>query len=310
MRQGLVSRTRLVDLLAAKPGPPVTAIIAPPGYGKTTLLAQWAAHERCPVAWLSIDDQDNDPAIFVAYLTEAFHGVAPGRLKGEPTSGGATRRALSHAIPRLASELHRWSQPSVLVVDDIHRLTDRSCLDALTALIDHLPAGFRVAVAGRTEPPLNFARRRASGTLREIGPDVLALDLGEAAALTEAAGCSLSPDDLRTLNDRTEGWPAGVYLASLARGRGRSGPVPVAGVTGDDRYIAAYLRSEFVDDLSDEDLAFMTRSSVLERITPSTAEAVTGLPAAAPRLRRLAHSNLLIQQVGDGLHLSLPQPAS
>ncbi|HYI22529.1 MAG TPA: LuxR C-terminal-related transcriptional regulator [Candidatus Limnocylindrales bacterium] len=286
-------------MLAAKPGPPVTAIIAPPGYGKTTLLAQWSAHERCPVAWLSIDDQDNDPAVFVEYLKEAFRGVAPGRTKGDSASEGATRRVLSHAIPRLASDLHRWSQPGVLVVDDIHRLTDRSCLDALVALIDHLPAGFRVAIAGRTEPALQLARWRASGTLREIGPDVLALDLTEAAALTEAAGCSLAPDDLRALNERTEGWPAGVYLASLARGRGRPN-VPPDGVSGGGGHIAAYLRSEFVEDLADDDLAFMTRSSVLERITPSTAEAVTGLPAAASRLRRLAHSNLLIQQVGEG----------
>ena len=299
LRSGVIARTRLMRLLATKPVAPVTAIIAPPGYGKTTLLAQWAALERGPVAWLSVDDQDNDPAVLVAYLTSAFRSVEPGRPKGRLGAESGSQRVLTHAIPKLASELHGWSEPGMLVIDDVHRLVDRTGLDALTALIDHLPPGFRVAIAGRSEPPLQLARRRVSGGLREIGPDLLAMDLQEVGALTEAAGCTLNQEDLHALTQRTEGWPAGVYLASLARGRGRPGNVSNTGVFGEAGHIADYLRSELVDGLADDDLAFLTRSAILERISPATAEAVTGHAGAAPRLRRLARSNLLIQLAGD-----------
>ena len=151
-------------------------MIAPPGYGKTTLLAQWTARERRPVAWLTLDDLDNDPAVLLSYLAVAFDRIEPIDPSIRSALAAPRQRILATAVPRLASELHGWRQPGVLVLDDAHRLTDRTCLDALASLLDHLPPGFRVAIAGRSEPDLPLARLRAQRDLLEIGPNLLALD--------------------------------------------------------------------------------------------------------------------------------------
>ena len=171
-------------------------------------------------------------------------------------------------------------------------------LDALTALLDHLPGALRVAIASRMEPELPFARFRVQGHLLEIGPSLLALDEPETAALTEAAGFPLEPPAVRSLAARTEGWAAGIYLACLARDRGDTDAGLIGSVSGADRFIAAYLRSEIGGDLDEGDVTFLTRTSVLETFAPPVAEAVTGMAGAGDRLARLAHGNLLIQELG------------
>jgi LuxR family maltose regulon positive regulatory protein len=194
----------------------------------------------------------------------------------------------------------RWARPGVLVLDDAHRITDRTCLDALASFLDHLPPGFRVAIAGRSEPDLPLARLRAQRDLLEIGQSLLALDEREAGALVAAAGHELKPAEVRALTVRTEGWAAGIYLATLARERGHVDPGAHAHVTGRDHYISAYFRSEFERGLDHDDVTFLTRTAILETIAPPVAEAVSGLSGAAERLRSLARGNLLIREVGDG----------
>lgn len=248
------------------------------------------------MAWLSMDELDNDPAVLVAYVTAAFDRIG-GRSAGRVSGPALSRPKAATTVPRLLSELHGWVRPTVLVLDDAHHIVDRACLDALVALIDHLPPGFRVALSARTEPDLPFARYRVQRDLLEIDSPMLAMDDVETAELTAAAGHDLTPDAASALAARTEGWPAGIYLATLARGSGDAHP-PLASITGSDRYIAAYLRSELGRGLSDDDIAFLTRTSVLDRVEPGAAEAVSGLPRAEERLARLAHGNLLIQPVG------------
>jgi hypothetical protein len=151
-RLGTVGRTRVVSRLLAQPAPPVVTLIAPPGYGKTTVLAQWAARESRPVAWLTLDDLDNDRVLLVRYLVAALTRVGPidpSIAKGHVASRD---RILGAAIPRLVSDVYGWNRPALLVLDDVHRIEDRTCLDALTALLDHLPPNLRVAIAGRGEP--------------------------------------------------------------------------------------------------------------------------------------------------------------
>ncbi len=297
-RRATVDRPRLVDLLLATDGPRVVALIAPPGYGKTTLLAQWQAREPRPVAWLTLDDLDNDPAAFLTYLAEAFNRIAP--IDDAIRSGIAAsrQRILGTAVPRLASELYRWDRPAVLILDDIHRLVDRTSLDALAALIDHLPAGFHVAVGGRREPGLPLARFRASGELLEIGTDLLALDEREAGDLADAEGHPLAPQEVRALHARTEGWAAGIHLAVLALERGEVESGSLSTVSGRDRYIAAYLRSELRRHLEPDDVAILTRTAILETVTQPIVEPVSGIPGAWARLVALARGNLLIQEVG------------
>ena len=297
-RQATIDRPRLVNLLMAANGPRVVAITAPPGYGKTTLLAQWQAHEPRPVAWLTIDDLDNDPAILLSYLATAFDRILPVGDSVRSALSAPHERILTTAVPRLLTALDGWHRPAALVVDDVHRLVERTSLDVLATLLDHMPPAFRVVIAGRSEPDLGLARRRAAGELLEIGMALLALNDTETAAIAEAEGHPLSPDEARVLTARTEGWVAGVHLAALDSPREGDGAVLLGGVSGRDRYIAAYFRSEFQRDLADIDLAVLTRTSILETVTTSSAIAVSGIPDAGERIEAVARASLLIQEVG------------
>src|SRR4051794_1714186 len=135
VRPGMVKRDRLLrQLLEAKPG--VVSLVAPPGYGKTTLLAQWASAQRGPVAWLTVDEQDNDPHVLVGYLGTGFDRVTPLQRETVKALAGSGRRILASAVPRLVSELHGWRKPGLIVLDDAHLITDRAALDAISTLID------------------------------------------------------------------------------------------------------------------------------------------------------------------------------
>ena len=296
-RPGMVDRERVVAAIVAAPAPPVVALMAPAGYGKTTVLAQWAARERRPVAWLTLDDVDNDPAIFVAYLGAALARILPGEEGLTAIRPTSRDRILTTSVPRLLAAVHRGPAAGLLVLDDVHRIEDRTCLDALTTFIDHLPPRFRVALSGRAEPGIPMARLRAQRSLLEVGTAELALDEREASALTAAAGRQLADDEVRELVGRTEGWAAGIYLATLARGRGAVDG-GIASVSGSDRYIAAYLRSELEWAADPDDLHFLTRTAVLDGVAAPVADRVTGLPGAADRLQRLSRRNLLIQEMG------------
>ena len=281
-----------------EPRPSVVTVIAPAGYGKTTFLAEWTRRVGVGVAWLSLDDYDNEPSVFLTYVAAALDQVEP--IDRSLTSALAVQGSavLGIGVPRLASELHRWPQPGLLVLDDIHRLVDRACLDALAALLEHLPAGFQVALAGRTTPDLPLARLRAQQMLLEITRDDLAFDTVETEQLAVATGHRLSRDEARDVAERTEGWPAAIYLAQLARRRGIPGGTPPTAISGHDAYIAEYLKSELLPVLGDEDVVVLTRSSVLETIDVSAAAGVIGLPGAPERLRAIAAANGLVVRLG------------
>ena len=293
-----VSRKRLTELLLAEPRSSAVAIVAPAGYGKTVLLADWAARETRDVAWLTLDEYDNEPSVFLTYLAAAIDRIGP----IDPTIGAALAargsRILAAAVPRLASELHRRHRPGVLILDDGHRLVDRTCLDALSALLELLPPGFQVAMAARMSGDLPFGRLRVNRQLLEIGRDELAFDAEETEVLAARTGYRLDRRQAEALAERTEGWAAAIYLAALARGRLEVRTAETSDVSGRERYIADYLRSELRPILDDDaDVTLLTRTSVLDGVEPKLAEAVSGLPDAQERLRRLAYTNLLIGEV-------------
>src|SRR5215471_10087755 len=186
------------------------------------------------------------------------------------------------------------ASPVVLVVDDVHLLDNPACRAALSVLAEHVPPGSGLALAGRGAPPLRIARFRAEGRIAEVGPAELALTCGEAAALLRAAGVAVGGEDVAVLHARTEGWPAGLYLAALYLREG--GPVGSAGVSfgGDDRLVSEYMESEFLDRISGAHRAFLTRTAVLTRLSGPLCEAVLELPGAAATLADLARSNLLL----------------
>jgi LuxR family transcriptional regulator, maltose regulon positive regulatory protein len=293
-RPGTVCRSALIDRLVREDSQPVVAVVAPAGYGKTTLLAQWAEHTGHPFAWVSVDERDNDPKVLLTYIAAALDTVEP--VDGRVFDALASPRSSvpGSVVPQLGSALAAMTAPVVLVVDDVHLLHNPECRAALSVLADHVPAGARLVLAGRTEPPLRIARLRAEGRITEIGRADLSLTREEAASLLRQAEVLLGEDDVAELHERTEGWAAGLYLAALALREGGSVGSAVVSFAGDDRLVSEYVESEFLSRIPPRHRAFLTRTAVLERMSGSLCEAVLDLPGSAATLAELARSNLLL----------------
>ena len=182
----------------------------------------------------------------------------------------------------------------MLVLDDVHVLHNSECRAALSVLADHVPAGSRLVLAGRAEPPLRIARLRAEGRILEIGPGDLSLTREEASSLLRAAEVALGEDDVAELHRRTEGWPVGLYLAALYLREGGSPGAAAVSFGGDDRLVSEYVESEFLARISQRQRVFLTRTAVLERMCGPLCEAVLELPGSAATLADLARSNLLL----------------
>ena len=294
LRPGTVRRSSLIERLAGGDPRPVVSVVAPAGYGKTTLLSQWAERNGQAFAWVSVDEADNDPKALLTYVAEALDAVEPigGRVFDALASSASS--VPGSVVPRLGSAFSSMTSPVVLVLDDVHALHNSECRAALSVLADHVPAGSRLALAGRTEPPLRVARLRAEGMILEIGPGDLSMTQAEASSLLRNADLALGDDDMTELHRRTEGWPAGLYLAALYLREG--GPLASAAVSfgGDDRLVSEYMESEFLSRVSGRQRVFLTRAAVLERMSGPLCEAVLDLPASAVTLADLARSNLLL----------------
>jgi LuxR family maltose regulon positive regulatory protein len=292
LRDGLVNRSALVSRLRAPTSARVVSITAPAGYGKTTLLAQWAAEDPRPFAWVSLDERDDDPAAFLTYLTAAADEITP-------VDSGVFRAAASGAdsmwtmgLPRVGAALAAIGKPMVLVLDDVHELRHRDCVDALEPIAKHLPQGAQLVLSGRAEDGLPLARLRAAGRLLSLGPKDLALSDIEARALLDEAGVEVTKAEASALNARTEGWVAGLYLAALFAHEAGSGEL--SSFSGDDRFVADYLRSEHLSRLKRPQIEFLTRTSILDRMCASLCDAVLDRTDSARRLQALEQANLFI----------------
>jgi LuxR family maltose regulon positive regulatory protein len=291
-RPGIVPRTALVDRLLASDAEPVVCVIAPAGYGKTTLLAQWAQHTAHRVGWVSVDQRDNDPAVLLRYLAVALDRVEP--IDPEVMRGlTAPGASIMGAVPRLAAAVTAMTQPVALVLDHVELLDNQQCLDAVAELAAQIPKGAQLLLASRTRPPLPVSVLRAQGQVVEVGADELAMDHQEAAALLEGAGVQLDDAEVDELIERTEGWPVGLYLTARAL---RSGRLQAGGprFTGDDPFMADYLRSELLGHLPPEQVAFLTRTAVLDRMCGPLCDAVLDTTGSSDALAALEESNLLL----------------
>jgi LuxR family maltose regulon positive regulatory protein len=291
-RRGMVPRGALLDRLDDSAVPPVVAICAPPGYGKTTLLAEWAERDPRPFAWLSIDGRDNDPAVLLRYITVALdrHEAIDATVFGALSSPGAS--VMADIVPRLGAALSTRAHPVVVALDDVHLLHNQECLDAVAVLIDHLPARSQVAIASRGELPLPVGRLRAEGRIAEIGPNDLAMGHQEAWSLLRAADVELAEADVAELTWRTEGWPVALYLAALAI-KARGTVIRVT-LEGRDRFLVDYLQSVLLSRLSPTDVRFLTRTAVLDRLSGPLCDAVMDTTGSADVLESLERSNLLV----------------
>ena len=278
-----MGRPALVDRLSSVDTPAVISVVAPAGYGKTTLLAQWAEIWQPRVAWVSADHRDNDPAVLLTYLATALDRVepiTPAVLRTLAFPGAAIT-----VVPLLASAIGSMRQPVALVLDDAEAITNRECIDTITELALSFPAGSRFAIASRDTVLLPVARLRAHGGIIEIGADDLAMSDREAAALLSGAGVDVGAHDVDALVQRTEGWPAGLYLAALAMRAGSPRAEAGFSVTGDDRFVGDYLRSELLDRVSRAEVAFLTRTSILDRMCGGLCDAVVGTNRIRPDAR-------------------------
>jgi LuxR family maltose regulon positive regulatory protein len=230
LRARLVARQRLLERLDSglnSAGPETVRLVlvsAPAGFGKTTLLSAWVRGSRRRAAWLSLDEGDNDPARFLAYLLEALRAIEPalgdGRLETLQPAGldgplGEAR--IDPFMSALANRLHGQPAPSVLVLDDYHLIAEEQVHRAVTFLLDHLPAQMLLAIASRSDPPLSLARLRARGQLVELRQGDLRFQPEEAGAFfQQLTALSLAPGQAQALAAQTEGWAAGLQLAGLA----------------------------------------------------------------------------------------------
>ena len=300
LRSGLVSRTALVNRLRATDSVPVVTLTAPAGYGKTTVLAQWADRDPRPFAWISIDARDRDPVVLLQHVAAALHAIEPlGPLVVEGLASPGSS-AWTSALPRLGAALSA-AGPLVVVLDDLHLLDSAETFEAITVLADHLPEESVLVLAGRVTPNLPIAALRAAGKLLEVGVEQLALSPKEGQLLLRSAGVELPFKEVTRLVRECEGWPAALYFAGLRLGKDRAGsrdtekPIRVALRT---RSLADYFRSEYLSRLRPEDLRFLRRSSVLEEMSGDLCDAVLGERRSARRLRRIERSNMFLVPLG------------
>jgi LuxR family transcriptional regulator, maltose regulon positive regulatory protein len=295
-RPGFVVRPRLADRLAPAQGGELTLVCAPAGFGKTALLADWARRSQRPVAWLSLDDGDNDPVRFWRHAAAALDTVRPGvadrvgaLLQGlQPPSFEAVVTALVNELAGVAEEV-------VLVLDDYHLIQAPQVHQSLEFLIQHLPARLRLVLASRADPPLPLARLRAGGQLGELRERDLRFGPQEAAKLLRAAvGRDLPEAAVAALADRTEGWVAGLQLVAMSL-QGRSDIAAfVAGFSGSHRYVLDYLAEEVLDRQPEPLRTFLLESSILERLSGPLCEAVTGRADSQQLLEQMERSNLFL----------------
>ena len=295
---GLVDRPALSERLSAAVQQSVTVVSSGPGTGKTLTLASWSTtRATSPVAWLSLDESDNDLRTFWSDLIHAL--IASGGVPGD-----SPLRDISPAaefgvteVAEVRSRLAGLTSAIVIVLDDFHEIADQEVLGSFSGLVEHLPPVLRLVVLSRTDPPLRLHRLRVAGRLTEIRATDLAFSQPETARLFKTSGIDLGPDQVVTLVERTEGWAAGLRLAALSLDRDD----PDAGIrrlSGTEHPIAEYLAGEVLARLQPSDRDFLLRTSIVDRLSGPLAGRLTDRPDAQAMLERLVRSNAFVVELG------------
>jgi LuxR family transcriptional regulator, maltose regulon positive regulatory protein len=270
---------------------------APAGFGKTTLLAGWARRSRRPVAWLSLDVGDNDPARFWRYVVGALDRVRPG-LEEQVTALLPGPQPPPEAV--VAAVVNKLALPPAegeitLVLDDYHLIEAPAVHDSVAFLLERLPPGLRLVLASRADPPLPLARLRARGQLAELRAGDLRLTVDETAAfLREATELDLPAATVAALWERTEGWAAGVQLAALSLQGHSDPPGFVDKFSGSHRYVLDYLTQEVLARQPEHLVRFLLETSVLERLSGPLCDAVTGRTDSQQLLEQVERANLFL----------------
>src|SRR6478672_11037826 len=317
MRRRLVPRPRLTSRLQGDPSswPRLILVSAPAGFGKTTLLAQWLASgdrdegesEPPRVAWLSLDAEDSELRRFVTHLVAAIQTSSPG-VGAEALVLLESNRALpaEAVLVSLVNDLDELAGPTVLALDDYHVIDAPDIHESVAFLLDHLPPQVTIAITTRADPPLPLARLRGRGELLELRAADLRFTAGEADAfLNDLMGLNLDPAHVAALEHRTEGWAAGLQLAALSA-RGHTSAGDAAGVagfvdafTGSHRFVLDYLVEEVLNSQPEDVRGFLLDTSVLQQMTGTLCDALTGRDDGRQTLEILERENLFVVPLDD-----------
>ena len=305
-RSKIVLRPRLIErlnegLLASRK---LIFISAPAGFGKTTLISEWAAESVQPVAWLSLDEGDNDPICFLTYLTAALQMITPNigsRLLGMIQSPQSS--SVETIMTALINEIAAIPNPFILVLDDYHLIDAKPVDDALTFLIEHLPQQMRLVIATREDPQLPLARLRARSQLTELRATDLRFTPAESTEfLNQVMGLNISAEAIAALEARTEGWITGLQLAALSM----QGQTDIAGFiqsfTGSHRFVLDYLVEEVLQHQPENVRNFLLETAMLDRLSGQLCDAVTGQDNGREMLEALDRENLFVIPLDDQRH--------
>src|SRR5919107_484957 len=300
-----IVRRGLLELLRNALDFKVSVLSAPTGYGKTTLLAHWRQVEEAelPFAWVSLDEQDNDLNRLWRHIVESLRQVLPEEDFGADLPVGLSAVGQSYVeatLPTLINDLAELPSQVVLVLDDYQFVTEEDAHETVAFFVDHLPENIHLVISSRTDPPLPLGRLRARAEMNEIRTEQLAFSRDEAdCLLNEKMGLDIGPDDLSVLLERTEGWPAGIYLASLSLQDKEDKDAFIASFRGSNRYVVDLLGEEVLAGLTEEVKQFLLRTSVLRTMTGPLCDAVVGREDSAVLLRELARSNLFVVSLDE-----------
>ena len=297
----IVVRERLLERLRGGSDRRLSLLACPAGFGKTTLLAAWRAIEaaRKPVAWLTLDEGDNDPVVLWSYAIEALRRVCPdiGQSVSAETAGAAP--IFEVVLPRLVNELDGQGEVT-LILDDFHRLSGGTARQSVTWFVEHAPPEFQLVLASRTEPALPLAALRAHGELLELRAGDLRFTSEEAGAfLNERLALGLTPEDLDCLVERTEGWPAGLYLAALSLQHAADRHAFVRRFGASSRHVIDFLKTEVLQAHDPLMQTLMLRSSILERMSGPLCDALMEQQDSAGMLDALSRTNLFLVPLDD-----------
>jgi LuxR family maltose regulon positive regulatory protein len=295
-----VARERLSARLRANGDTRLTVVVAPAGWGKTTLLAQWARDVAEPrrVVWVSLDESDDEPVRFWTYLLTALQASGTGLGAEAVTALGAPGLdPVDLALPTLLNDLAAVRTRQVLVLDDYHLLDNPRIHEGVEFLLAYLPPALHLVIAGRADPPLPLARLRARGELTEVRTEDLRFRQQEAVELVAATGVWLDRATAAGLGDRTEGWAVGLRLGALMVRDAAEPAAAVATIRGDSRHILEYFVAEVLDRLAPRHRDLLVRASVLEQLTGSLCDAVLERSGCAADLRSLDRAEVFVASV-------------
>lgn len=283
-RRDLVRRRTFLGRLRRTRTQPLMLLVAPPGYGKTSALLQWVEQDDRDAAWITVEDADNDPTRLLGRIASALGGA----------DAAALRAMRQPTVWHVSQQVTARGAPVLVVLDDVHHLHRTPVPDLLVQLAAQLPFGSQLAVASRMVPPLRVGRLRAEGRCAEFGAADLAFDETEAAAALALTGVEIDETGVQALVERTEGWPAGVYLAAIAAKYQVDVPEAPGQISGDDAYIADYFREELLARNPPDTVRFLLRTAVLRRLSAPLCDAVLGTTDSAVRLAEIEERNLFV----------------